>query len=408
VTAVAPAVATGAAQAAPAPSASGGASASKMDDPFPENPADKFSDGQRSFERVREAISKQYYLTGITDDEIYRAAVQGVLEHVDPKMRKWNKLISPAELAEIRSDLKGEIVGVGVRIHFDPASGHIEVQGVQPGSPAEKAGVTGGDLIVSVNGKRYKGMGMHDVVADIRGKIGEPVTLSVLREDKLLPFTLKREVVVFEEVAHQTFADGAVGYVQIHGFSSKTPAMLKAAMDDLASKQPKSLVVDLRLNQGGSFEDAVSAAEQFLPAGAGVVNVKKRDGKDETIASKGSPSMANLPMIVLVSHQTSSGAEFVTAALQEGRHARVVGARTFGKWSVQVIDDLTNGYAFKFTTGQFFSPSGKTFDGVGLTPDVEVDMADEQLEKVWLINDAEKRIAADSQLRTAVSILTTR
>ena len=118
--------------------------------------------------------------------------------------------------------------------------------------------------------------------------------------------------------------------------------------------------------------------------------------------------MAGLPLAVLVGHETSSGAEFLTASLQEGRHARVIGARTFGKWSVQLLNDLPNGYAYKFTTSLFFTPSGKTFDGVGITPDVEVELPNEQLGKTYAITDGEKRLAADPQLRTAVSILAAR
>jgi carboxyl-terminal processing protease len=329
-----------------------------------------------------------------------------MLEHVDPKMHKWNKLIAPSELAEIRSDLKGEIVGIGVEIRFDDTSGHIELQKIVPGSPAEKAGLLAGDLVVSVNGKRYKGMTWHDVVSDIRGKRGENVALSVLREDKLIAFNIPRDVVVFQNVAHKIFGDG-IAYVSIHGtFSSRTTPELKTQMADLASHQPKALVLDLRFNQGGSFDEAVAAAEQFLPSGTGIVSLKRRDGKQELFTSKGTPLMRELPMIVMVSHETSSGAEFLTAALQEGRHAKVLGAKTFGKWSVQQIDDLPNGYAFKLTTSQFFSPSGKSFDGVGLVPDVEVDATEDQLMKASVTDDAEKRLAVDPQLRTAVAILT--
>src|SRR5262249_50240572 len=129
---------------------------------------------------------------------------------------------------------------------------------------------------------------------------------------------ITREVVAMDAVSHRVFGDG-IGYVMIHGFSARTTPDLKAHLADLAAKQPKALVVDLRFNQGGSFDEAVAAAEQLLPAGTGIVSVKRRDGKPETFTSKGTPLMASVPMTVLVSHETSSGAEFLTAALQEGR-----------------------------------------------------------------------------------------
>jgi carboxyl-terminal processing protease len=403
--------ATPSAPASPGPvasAASGHASGRAADEDSDEPaapPAEKFTDGPRAFESVKKTLLNDYYATGITEDDVYRAAVQGMLEHVDPKMSKWNKLLSPAEVAEIRDDLKGELIGIGVKINFDPSTGHIEVQGTAAGSPAQRAGILQGDLIVSVNGRLYKGKTERDVVADIRGKAGEPVKLSILREDKLLALEVKRDVVQMEEVTHATFDAGGVGYVRIHGFSSKTPPMLRAALEDLASKPPRGLVLDLRQNKGGSFDEAIASAELLLPAGTPIVRILGRSGKEESFTAKGQPILPALPLVVLVDHETSSGAEFVTAALQEGRRARVVGGRTYGKWSVQMISDLPNGYAYKFTSALFQSPSGKSFGGVGLGPDVEVDMDRDQVEKSQAQSDAARRLAMDVQLRTAIALL---
>ena len=123
----------------------------------------------------------EYYAAGLTEDDMYRAAARGMLERVDPKMKKWNKLLPPSELAFMRTDMKGELVGVGVQIKFESDTGWSDVLGVIAGSPAEKAGLMGGDKIVSVNGKLYKGMSTRDVVSDIRGKAGDTVTLTIYR-----------------------------------------------------------------------------------------------------------------------------------------------------------------------------------------------------------------------------------
>ena len=405
VTPAAPASVTPAAPVVPAHAIGRPADADQTNDESAPPPAEKFEGGPRAFDAVKKTLLNDYYATGITEDDVYRAAVQGMLEHVDAKMSKWNKLLSPAEVAEIRDDLKGELVGIGVKINFDPSTGHIEVQGTAAGSPAQRAGIQQGDLIVSVNGKLYKGKTERDVVTDIRGKAGEPVKLSILREDKLLALEVKRDVVQMEEVTHATYDAGGVGYVQIHGFSSKTPAMLKAALEELATKPPRGLVLDLRQNKGGSFDEAIASAELLLPAGTPIVRITGRGGKEETFTAKGHPILPSLPLVVLVDHETSSGAEFVTAALQEGRRARVVGGRTYGKWSVQMISDLPNGYAYKFTSALFQSPSGKSFGGVGLGPDVEVDMERDQVEKSQAQPDASRRLAMDVQLRTAIALL---
>jgi len=367
-------------------------------------PAERFTDGKRAFQTLEQAMLEQYYAAGLTEDDMYRAAARGMLERVDPKMKKWNKLLSPSELAFMRTDMKGEMVGVGVNIKFDSDTGWTDVLGVIPGSPAEKAGVMVGDKIVSVNGKVYKGMTFRDVVGDIRGKAGETVTLTILRGDKLVPFPIKREVIAYDAVSSMIVGDG-IGYVLVHAFTEKTVAMLRAGLEDLGKKGAKAVVLDVRHNQGGLFDEAVATASLFVPEGTPIVKLRKRGDKEETFASKGAPAAATLPIAILVDNDTASGAELVTGALQEARHAAVIGSRTHGKWSVQKIQELGNGYAAKFTTAVFVTPSGKSYDGVGLLPDVEVGMDETQCAKAQLVTDPEKRLAADPQLRTAVAIL---
>jgi carboxyl-terminal processing protease len=206
-----------------------------------------------------------------------------------------------------------------------------------------------------------------------------------------------------QEVKH-LLVDG-VGELAIGSFTAKTVPAIQAALDDFSAAHVHAIVVDLRGNQGGSFDDAVHAAELFIPNGAPIVTLERREGKKETISSKGTPPMASLPIVVLVNQDTSSSAELLAGALSEERHARTVGTRTFGKWSVQSLDEIGNGYAIKYTTALFHTPSGKTYDGVGLTPDVEVDVDHQQVERVMYITDPVARLAADAQLRTALSLL---
>jgi carboxyl-terminal processing protease len=389
--------------AVPAPVAKGNTPPT-LDEEIEFGKAEKFTDGARSFSSVKEMLAKKYYDAGISEDELYRAAVQGMLEHVDPKMKRWNKLLSPSKLAALHSDLEGKIVGVGIEIDFDPDSGYTDVRGTMPGSPAEKAGLVAGDKIVSIGGKLYKGKTIGDVIGDIRGKAGDPVTFTVLRGDKLIPFTLAREVVAYDEVTQASLGDG-VGYVHVRSFTSKSTEVLRASLEEIKKRGDVALVIDLRDNQGGSFEAAVAMADMLLPAGTGIVTVKKRDSEEKIVSKATAPLLQDLPIVVLVSHVTASGGELVTAALQEGRKAQVVGARTFGKWTVQSIDELENGYAIKYTLGLFQTPSGRSFEGTGLTPDIEVDMAEGECGKAMAIKDPKQRLAIDVQLRTAVALL---
>jgi carboxyl-terminal processing protease len=370
-------------------------------------PSEKFSDASRNFEEAKKALLESYYDGSFTEDDLYRAAVAGMLERVDPKMHKWNKLLAPSEVAELRNDLKGEIVGVGIGIELDPATGYIDVHKVYPGSPADRAGLAPPDKIVTVNGRLYRGLTLHDVVADIRGKAGETVTLSVLRGDKLVSVPVVRQKVIFDQVTHFLLGgagSSVVGYVQIPGFNARTPEWLRDALTDLASKGARALVVDLRHSPGGSFDDGVAAAGELVPAGSTVASLHKRE-KIEPVVAKTTPVLPDVPIAVLVDHETASSAELVTAALQELRHATVLGSRTQGKWTVQRVDDLSNGYAIKYTIALFAAPSGKSYDGAGMAPDVEVDQSDDATERAQKETDVPKRLAEDAPLRTAITVL---
>lgn len=394
-----------AAQVAQAPAPTAGLPAKPMwmaesDDGVPTEP---FTKGQAAFNEVRDSLLKSYYADGISEDDIYRAATAGMLEKLEPRMKKYNKLMSPREVAEMKSDLKGEIVGVGVKIEFDSKSGYTDVLGVIPGSASEKAGLLAGDKIVTVNGKLYKGLTLRDVAYDIRGKEGTSVQMSILRGDKLLPFTLTRTKLNYDQPAVTLYPDG-LGYVRIPSFTEKTTPTIKAGLEDLAKQNPKALVIDLRHAPGGLFEAAVSTAELLLPAGSPIAILKKKGTAEETHVSHGQPILGDLPAVVLVDEQTASGAELLATALHESRHAKLVGAKTYGKWSVQQLDDLDNGYAFKYTLGLFKTPSGKTYEGVGVQPDVDVAMDETALSRS---NDSkpEDRLNVDVQLRTAKQLV---
>jgi carboxyl-terminal processing protease len=387
-----------AASAAPASSSSIGTN----EEPFVVQ-TEKFGDGQKAFAAAKDALLTKYYAAGLTEEDVYRAAVRGMVEDIDARMHRWNKLLSPSELAEIETELKGEIVGIGVSIRFDDASGHIEILGTSEGSPAAKAGLQAHDTIVSVNGKLFRGKRMMEAVHELRGKAGDPVTLSVLREDKLLSVTVSRAPVQLQEV-HHIVVDG-VGVLSVAMFTAKTVAAMRSALDDFGHNHVRAIALDLRGNHGGSFDDAVHAAELFLPSGAPIVKLERREGKEETVNSKGAPPLATLPVTILVNQDTSSSAELLAGALSENLHARVVGMRTYGKWTVQSIDELGNGYAIKYTTALFHTPSGKSYEGTGMSPDVEVDADRAQVERACFLTDPAARLAADVQLRTAITLL---
>src|ERR1700722_2307895 len=194
--------------------------------------SEKFGDPEKAFVAAKNALLTKYYAAGLTDEDIYRAAVRGMVEDVDARMHKWNKLLSPSQLAEIETERSAQIVGIGVSINFDDSTGHIEVLGTMAGSPAEKAGLLAHDMIVSVNSKVFRGKAMLDAIHELRGKAGDPVSLSVLRDDKLLPFTITRAPVETHEVQH--FVVDGVGELSVGMFTAKTVPAMRAALDDFS------------------------------------------------------------------------------------------------------------------------------------------------------------------------------
>jgi len=373
----------------------------------PKLSAESFADGAKAFDAARRALLTRYVDPTLTEDRLYAAAVRGMLEYADPKMTKWNALLSPSELAAIQSDLHGELVGIGVKFEFKPETGYADVLAVVPRSPADRAGVVAGDRVVTVDGVFYKGKTAADVTAAIRGKAGETVTLAILREDKMITVPIQRAAFGFDPVASMALPDG-VALVRIASFSDTTAAAFRAALDAASAQHARALVLDLRHDPGGLFDAATACAEALSPPGSVVVYTKRRDGKEEPEVTKGAQLLAGLPTAILVDEQTASGAELVTAALRASRHASVVGAHTFGKWSVQKIEELGNGFAMKYTMSVFEAPDHTTYEGTGLAPDVEVSMDAKQVEKALSITDPAKRVAADAQLRTAIALLKAR
>jgi carboxyl-terminal processing protease len=365
---------------------------------------EKFGDGKKNFLAALETLRRNYYDPAVGEDELYRAAVEGMLTRGDPKMRRWNRLLGPAELAELQGDLRGEVVGIGTRIAYHTDTGYVDVTDVLPGSPAARAGIVEGDVILSVDGKVYKGQPQREVQRVIRGKPGEPVALTLLRGDRVVSVSVVREAVSFDAVGSLRLA-GDVGYVHIRLFSERTPKTLRKALEDLGRNPVRGLVLDLRGNPGGSFDDAVAVAGLLLPPGTPIVSLQRRGREPEVVRSEGSPLLQGVPVAVLVDRATASGAELVAAALHEGRGARIVGERTFGKWSMQSLEDLPNGFAVKYTLGLFRTPSGRSYEHEGMPPDVEVGSTDTPLDKLLRVEDPASRLELDPQLRTARALL---
>jgi carboxyl-terminal processing protease len=371
-------------------------------DDWKNKPREKFSDGERAFREVKETLLKEYVDDKLTDDDLWRAATAGMLQGAAG--RKWDKLLSPGEYGELLGDLYGEMVGIGVEIKFDAEAGAIVILGAIPGSPAERAQLRGGDRVLKVDGRSFKGLQMRDAVYGMRGKIGQPVTLTILRDDQVLQKTIVRAPIVWAPVTDLMLPND-LALVTVKAFTDKTPGLLRAALQRVSQGKLRGLVIDVRANEGGNFERVIDCAGLLLPKGKIIVNSVHRGGKEEAIRSAGEPVVPGVPLAVLINGQTASGAEILAAALKQELGARLVGKKTFGKWNAQKVGTLPNKWAFKYTTGLFRTSRGESLDGKGLEPDLEIDQDEAVTEKAMRVHDAAARLAADAQLRAAVAIL---
>ncbi len=367
-------------------------------------PLPKFDDAAETLRMVKQELLQNYYRDDVTEADLDRAAIQGMLANVDPALKAYNRLLSPVEYGELQIDLKGQVVGIGVMLRPETDTGLTYVQGVLPGSPAERAGMREGDRILSVEGRSLKGAKLTEVVQLLRGREGETVRLAVLRDAQVSTKTIRRERVVWDSVHHHRFpAD--IEVLSIEEFSERTPAALRRALQDIAAAPPKGLVIDLRDNHGGLLDQAIEAAKLLLPHGSPIAQLVRRGKNIETRTADAEPLLQPLPTVVLVNGNTMSSAELLASALRAGLHAPIIGSKTKGKWSVQELKELPNRFVLKYTVAVFRSPEGLSYEGTGLPPDVEVSMDDDALERARHVEEPAARLAADVQLRSAVNLL---
>lgn len=319
------------------------------------------------------------------------ACVQGMVRTLD----RLSSYLDQGDVADLQPGA-GLAGGIGIEL---ATSGDNGIRVVRPieGGPAARAGVVRGDLIATVNDTDVRGRSLMEVIRMLRGALGSSATITIVRTGQPEPmrFTLKRELVVIESVYGRLLGAG-IGYVAVTGFQEATPVRLARVMTDLRRENGgtiSAVLLDLRWSPGGLLNSAVAVSAAFLPRGRHVAELKGRT-KDSTISLRAEPQFyirsgrndpfaslppetRSVPMVVLIGPQTASGAEIVASALQDHRRAILVGARSFGVGTVQSIIPLQSSTALKLTTSRVYKPSGETFDGKGIQPDVIVEIPQE-------------------------------
>jgi carboxyl-terminal processing protease len=341
----------------------------------PPPPAQLSADDQRAFGVVWETLTeleRDYYRRDQLDaQKLAAAAAKGMVAAVgDP----YTTLSSAQQSELTAAQLRGSFEGVGLEL--DRGQGHLTVIAPMAGSPAERAGIRSGDLIVSVDGLDIGQLSLDEIASHIRGPRGTSVSLGLVRDGDVatpLEVVVVRETITVESVRSRLLAgDTPLAYVRITIFSERTNAQLREQLAPLLAQGARALVLDLRGNPGGYLTAAVDVTSDFLKDG--VVLYQDRGGPEATRRSfhtTGSPQAADLPIAVLVDRGSASAAEIVAAALRDNQRAVLIGEKTFGKGTVQEVHKLSDDSQLHVTVAQWLTPTGHAIQGEGLLPDIE-------------------------------------
>jgi len=327
----------------------------------------------KKFSEVYARIKKDY-VEEVDDKKLITDAISGMLTGLDPHSAYLDK----DAFSELREGTSGEYGGLGIEVGME--NGFIKVIAPIDDTPAQKAGLKSGDLIIRLDDKSVKGMSMSDAVKTMRGKAGEPIDLLVIREgeSKRLKFTIKRAVIMNSSIKQRTLEAG-YGYLRISSFQSKTTLNAKEALEKLKVENKgklKGLVLDLRDNPGGVLNGAVGISDLFLSKGKIVYTEGRVADALMRYDAKPDDLLEGAPLVVLVNQGSASASEIVAGALQDHKRALIIGKKTFGKGSVQTILPLDETTAVKLTTARYFTPLGRSIQAKGIEPDIVI----EQLE----------------------------
>ncbi len=378
------------------------------------------------FDKVRSE-----YVEEVTDEELIEKAIDGMLTGLDPHSGYMNEEV----WQEMQMDTQGKFGGLGIEITME--EGFVKVISPIEDSPAFKAGVLAGDFIIQIDNTPVFGLTLNEAVDLMRGKKGEPIIITISRDGNE-PFEIKiiRDIIKIQSVKHEIYND--VGYLRITSFTEQTEDGLLKSIKKIQeeNKNVKGYVLDLRSNPGGLLNQAVKVTDIFLKRGE-IVSTRGREKKDiKRYRAKNTDRTNGKPVVVLINGGSASASEIVAGALQDHRRAIIVGTQSFGKGSVQTIipfqrSSSENVSGIRLTTARYYTPSGKSIQGKGISPDIiveqgefesydfksysESDLKDslDKDEKNAIkedkegeeLSDKEKRLAKDYQLQRALDLL---
>ena len=344
------------------------------------------------------SIVEQYNVDDVTLQELIDKSLQGLMTNLDAHSAFMNK--KSYESLKVQTD--GEFGGLGITVGMK--DGALTVIAPIEGTPADKAGLKAEDIILKINDKSTLSMTIDDAVSIMRGNIGTPIDLTVVRknETKPLHFHIIRGKIDIQSVYTKQI-DDSILYIRVTSFDKKVVEGVKKAINQYKNKD-KGIILDLRNNPGGLLDQAVGLVDLFVDKGIIVSQKGRTKTEDKEYDATTSATMTNMPMVVLINGGSASASEIVSGALQDHKRAVLVGTKSFGKGSVQVVLPISEDEAIKLTIARYYLPSGRTIQAVGVTPDIEVnegqiktdDNNDFMIKEADLKQHLEKELQKDS------------
>lgn len=367
---------------------------------------------------------KRHYVDDVEDTKLFEGAIHGMLRELDP----YSVYLTKKEYKDLKTSTTGKFGGLGIEVSKD--EDYLLINSPIPGTPAEKAGLKSGDLIVGIDGKDVKGMSLSDGINLMRGKVGTPITLSIQREGQAtFDVKLVRAVITRTSVRKLLLEDG-FAYVLVSNFQLKTGEELAKALAQMTKEHKNAplngIILDLRSNPGGVLNEAVTVADTFLDPGKLVVYTKGRENPLAEYKTTRKQMYKGIPLVVLINKRSASASEIVAGALKDHKRASIMGLTSFGKASVQTIHPIDKLRALKLTTARYYTPLGHMIHEKGIEPNISFNPKDfeeqDQLykEKLGVQDESpevqaraimkrtfEQRIKDDWQIQRAVAELRT-
>lgn len=308
----------------------------------------------------------------LDNSELIFAAIKGMVSKADDKYTVFQE---PSEATSFISSLSSEYEGIGIIIELIDTA--ITVVSPFKGSPAEEAGLKANDIIVKVNDESVVGLNMDEVSAKIKGPSGTTVKITVNRDSSEVTFTVKRDFIMLKTVESKLLPSN-IGYISVLSFNDETYEEFVKAAEELITKKPKGLIIDLRNNPGGYLDVSVNMISLFTDEIKTAVTLEYSDGHKETYKTNGNGLLKNYKTVVLINEGSASASEIMAGALQDFKKATVIGTTSFGKGSVQEVRQFDDNSLFKYTISKWLTPIGRNIDKTGITPDKTISNIGEQ------------------------------